>query len=87
VLLIGGVPVPYTTPTPTTIVAVTPPHEPGPVSIELRPGIGSVGTPSVLVNAFTYVGSGIPTLSGLAMMSLAALLGLAGVFALYRSGW
>ena len=72
VLLIGGVSVPYTGSS-TTLTAVTPPHPPGAVSIELRPGIGGIGAPSVLTNAFLYQGNDIPALS----FPVAALLAVA----------
>jgi hypothetical protein len=84
-LVIGGIPVTYTSPNPTTIVAVTPPHAPGAVNIELRPGIGEIGTPSVLQNAFIFQGNDIPALSP--HMFLLLLIGLAvwGGFATLRA--
>lgn len=78
-LLIGGISVPYATPNSTTLVAVTPPHPPGPVDVELRPGLGSIGTPSVLPNAFTYVAESIPSLSDAALVLLALALAMSGL--------
>lgn len=78
-LLIGGIVVPYTMPNSTTLVAITPPHVVGLVDVELRPGIGTVGTSSVLLDAFAYLNGGVPALSEFATAALIALLGVASV--------
>ena len=84
-LFIGGVSVPYTSPTPTTLVAITPPHAPGPVDVELRPGIGGIGTSSFLLNAFLYQGNDIPALTPRLAALVALALAALGAVVLRRS--
>ena len=84
VLMIGGVEIPYEQSNSTTLIAVTPPHSPGPVDVELKPGIGGIGTPSVLPNAFTYLAAVIPALSNVAIVLLSLTLAVSGAVLVRR---
>ena len=79
---IGGIVVPHTMVNSTTLLAVTPPHPPGVVDVEIKPGMGKAGPPAVLPNGFNYLAEAIPSLSHLAMLALAFVLAVSGLMRL-----
>jgi exosortase sorting signal-containing protein len=85
-LLIGGIAVPFTSPNPNTILAVTPPHAPGVVDIVyFPPDYPDRFTGHVLPAAFTYEAEAeVPALSRTGLALLAAVLALMAISFLKR---